>query len=161
MDCSLPGFSVHGILQERILEWVAISFSRGSSQLRNQTWISCIAGRFFTEWALRKPLIYALIHDICFSLSDLLHPVRQSLGPSTPLQMAQFHSFLWLSNMRLLKKPVQSVSPTVVSYFMLFENIYTFVLKIVRKEWAFTESMPFFYAWRHMRVHTHGGTFFF
>ena len=48
MDCSLPGSSVHGILQARVLESVAISFSRGSSQLRNQTWVSCTAERFFT-----------------------------------------------------------------------------------------------------------------
>ena len=45
MDCSFPGSSAHGILPARILEWVAISFSRGSSQPRDQT---CIAGRFFT-----------------------------------------------------------------------------------------------------------------
>ena len=44
MDCSPPGFSVHGILQARILEWVAISFSRESFQPRDQTCISCIAG---------------------------------------------------------------------------------------------------------------------
>ena len=43
--------SIHGILQARILEWVAISFSRGSSQPKNQTWVSCIAGRFFTTSA--------------------------------------------------------------------------------------------------------------
>ena len=43
MDCSPPGFSVHGILQARILEWVAISFSRGSSQPKDQTHISCIS----------------------------------------------------------------------------------------------------------------------
>ena len=43
MDCSLPGSSVHRIFQARILEWVAISFSRGSSQLRNQTRVSCIS----------------------------------------------------------------------------------------------------------------------
>ena len=48
MDCSLPSSSVHGILQARILEWVAIPFSRGSSQARDQTWVSCIAGRFLT-----------------------------------------------------------------------------------------------------------------
>ena len=46
---SPPGSSVHGILQARILKWVAISFSRGSSLPRNQTWVSCIAGRFFTN----------------------------------------------------------------------------------------------------------------
>ena len=48
MDHSPPSSSVHGILQARILEWVAIPFSRGSSQPRDQTQVSCIAGRFFT-----------------------------------------------------------------------------------------------------------------
>ena len=48
MDYSLPGSSIHGILQARIQEWVAILFSRGSFQPRHQTWVSCIAGRFFT-----------------------------------------------------------------------------------------------------------------
>ena len=48
MDCSPLVFSVHGIPQAKILEWVAISFSRGSFQPRDQTNVSCIAGRFFT-----------------------------------------------------------------------------------------------------------------
>ena len=48
MDCSPPGSPVHEILQARILEWVAIPFSKGSSQPSDQTWISCIAGGFFT-----------------------------------------------------------------------------------------------------------------
>ena len=48
MDCSPPGSSVQGILQARILEWVAISFSRGSFQPREQTLVSGIVGRFFT-----------------------------------------------------------------------------------------------------------------
>ena len=47
MDCSLPGSSVHGIFQARELEWVAISFSKGSSQPRDQTHVSCIASRRF------------------------------------------------------------------------------------------------------------------
>ena len=50
-DCSLPGFSIHGIFQARVLEWVAISFSRRSSQPRDQTWISSIAGTRFALWA--------------------------------------------------------------------------------------------------------------
>ena len=54
MDCSLPGFFVHGIFQARVLEWVAISFSRGSSWPRNRTQVSCIAGRRFTLWATRE-----------------------------------------------------------------------------------------------------------
>ena len=54
MDCSMPGSSVHGVLQARTLEWVAIPFFRGSSQPRDQTLVSCIAGRFFTIWATRE-----------------------------------------------------------------------------------------------------------
>ena len=51
MDYSPPSSSIHGILQARILEWVVISFSRGSSQLRDQIWVCCLTGRFFTSWA--------------------------------------------------------------------------------------------------------------
>ena len=54
MNCSSLGFSVHEVLQARILEWVAIPFSRGSSWLRDQTMVSCIVGRFFTIWATRE-----------------------------------------------------------------------------------------------------------
>ena len=60
MDYSLPGSFTHGIFQARILEWVAISFSRGSSQPRDLAQVSCIAGRllhcsgFFANWAIRE-----------------------------------------------------------------------------------------------------------
>jgi len=54
MNCSLPGSFVHGILQKRILEWVAVLFSRGSSPPRDQTQVSCFAGRFFAVWAIRE-----------------------------------------------------------------------------------------------------------
>ena len=57
MDCSLPGSSIHGIFQTRILKWVAISFSRESSQLRDKTQVSCIAGRLLTIWAIREVAI--------------------------------------------------------------------------------------------------------
>ena len=53
-DCSLPGFSIHGIFQARILEWVAISFSRGSSRPRSPA----LAGRFFTVCVTREAHIY-------------------------------------------------------------------------------------------------------
>ena len=49
MDCSPPGSSVHGILQARILEWVAIPFSGGSSWHRDRTWVSYMASRFLTS----------------------------------------------------------------------------------------------------------------
>ena len=51
MDCILPGSYIHGISQARILEWVAISFSRGSCPPRGWTHVSCIVGRLFTIWA--------------------------------------------------------------------------------------------------------------
>ena len=54
MACSLPGSSVHRIFQARVLEWVAISFSRGSSWPRDRSRISHIAGRRFTVWATRE-----------------------------------------------------------------------------------------------------------
>ena len=55
-DCSPPGSSVHGILQARIPEWVAMPSSRGSSQPRDQTQVSCIAGGFFTAESPGKPV---------------------------------------------------------------------------------------------------------
>ena len=54
MDCILPGSSVHGIFQAIVLEWIAISFSRGSSQTRDWTQVSHIVDRHFTVWATRE-----------------------------------------------------------------------------------------------------------
>ena len=59
VDCSLPGSSVHGIPQARILQWIAMCSSRGSSQPRYQTQGSPTAGRFFTIWATREA------HEYC------------------------------------------------------------------------------------------------
>ena len=52
MDCNLLGFSIHGILQARILEWTATSFSKGSSQPRDRSWVSHIGGIRFDLWAI-------------------------------------------------------------------------------------------------------------
>ena len=68
MDCSPPSPEVHGFLQARLLEWVAISFYRGSSQLRNQTRISCIALRFFNAEPPGKPVS---LHGLAINLSLL------------------------------------------------------------------------------------------
>ena len=67
MVCSLPGSSVHGIFQAKILEWVAISFSRGSSWPSDRTRVSLIAGRCFTLWATREtnPPTRDQIHTPC------------------------------------------------------------------------------------------------
>ena len=68
MDCSPPGSSVHGILQARIPEWVAIPFSRGSSWRRDQTQVSHIAGRFFTIWDPREAPAIEALSEISLSL---------------------------------------------------------------------------------------------
>ena len=67
MDCSLPGSSLRGILQARVLEWVAISFSRGSSWPRDGTWVSRIPGRRFNLWATREA---QLVVQLCPTLCD-------------------------------------------------------------------------------------------
>ena len=66
-------YIIHGVLQARILEWVALPFSRGSSQPRVQTQVSCIAGRFFTSWATREaPVISVIWMWSCSVVSDSL-----------------------------------------------------------------------------------------
>ena len=74
MDYNPPGSSVHGILQARILEWVSMIFFRGSSQLRDQTGISCIAGGFFTTESPGKPnttliFVFAFIWSLSLCVS--------------------------------------------------------------------------------------------
>ena len=72
-DCSPPSYSVRGVLQARILEWVAVPFSRGSSWPRGWSPVSCIAGGFFTVWAIGKTLRSLLIW---LSLSFFIHKTR-------------------------------------------------------------------------------------
>ena len=74
-NCSLPGFSVHGILQARIQEWIAIPFSRGSSQPRDLSLLSCIAGRLFTVWATQKSssCLISPLYPYCYIITKCLH----------------------------------------------------------------------------------------
>ena len=74
-DCSLPGSSIHGIFQARVLEWVAISYSRGSSWPRDRTQVSHIAGRRFTVWATREVTLSLLLYKT-HKLGDLGHVVK-------------------------------------------------------------------------------------
>ena len=65
------GSFAHGILQRRIPKCVAIPFSRGYSWLRDQTWVSCIAGRFFTIWANREVHIHIYINIYIYNILDI------------------------------------------------------------------------------------------
>ena len=107
MDCSLPGSSIHGIFQARILEWVAISFSRGSSQPRDRSQVSCIVSRCFTVWAtmqvttqLPKSFLFPLPFEyiwkpICFTFK--IDPKIQPFLfiPNTPVQVLSLLFKCW------------------------------------------------------------------
>ena len=94
MDCHPSGSSVHGIFQARVLEWVAISSSRGSSQPRNQTCMSCIAGGFFTCCS-GKPCLY--MSDIPDRVSAMGYYVSSSNRMLKYLLIKQFfHVFKML-----------------------------------------------------------------
>ena len=87
MNCSLPGFSFHGIFQGRILEWAAISSSRGSSRPRDQihvSCVSCVAGGFFTTEPPGKPLNYRVC--LCLTLFLCLHWFPPAAAAAKSLQ---------------------------------------------------------------------------
>ena len=95
MVCRPP--SVYGILQARMLEWVAIPFSRGFSQPRDQTQVSCIAGRFFTIWAIRED-----------PFKHLLRANRQYLRKTSSEESKKaLEGVLWFPAINL--KPIQAL----------------------------------------------------
>ena len=94
--CDPMDYRVHGILQARILKWIAIPFSRGSSQTRDQTQVPCTAGRFFTSWATReargKWFLLRLRENVCEC--TLSHSVLSDSLQPHGLQPARSLSFL-------------------------------------------------------------------
>ena len=90
VDCSLQGASLHGILRARVLEWVAISFSRGSSRPRDQTRVSRIAGArdyciFLSTWKLISCHQVRTVHYIQFStVAQSCSTLCVPMNPSTP-----------------------------------------------------------------------------
>ena len=122
MDCNPPGSSGHGILQARILEWVAISFSRGSSRPRDTAHISCLAGRFLTTESPGNPQLslgpWKFIHCLCISLEGAPTMGRQYVirqRTSTTRSCLPFHPpSVWLhqelpSSRRPKKVPEQMI----------------------------------------------------
>ena len=78
MDCSLPGSSVHGISQSRILEWVALSSSRESSSPRGQTHISCIGRQILYHWAMGKAQVFS--YTVCLFEGDKSGWITEKAG---------------------------------------------------------------------------------
>ena len=114
MDYNPPGSSVHGIVQARILQWIAISFFRGSSQPRHQTNVSCIGRWILYHWATREALITtnkSLNFPGCFTSCSLIHtlPLRLESSPCFPAY------YVCLVNCSHSSRPAQTFSS--LSYF--------------------------------------------
>ena len=118
IDCSPPGSYVHGVLQARILEWVAMSSSRGSSQPRDQTQVSCIAGGVFAVWATREALEnqycpfdrrgYCVLEIIKWLLSVITKLVSEAGAELQPHDLFQFEGVFisyWLLRSSHLSGP--------------------------------------------------------
>ena len=107
MDCHPPGFSAHGIYQARRLEWVVIPFSRGSFQPRDESQVSCIAGRFFTIWTTREANLVTnffiswtmqalILISLCNTTCNSRLCYQISPGPGLPWSKLVYHSVLCL-----------------------------------------------------------------
>ena len=96
VSCSPPGSSILGILQARILEWVAIFFSRGTSRPRNRTQVSCIAGRCFNLWATKEggPKVLLTLNRFPFTC----FPDRQPLLTYLDFKNSYFKNALTLAD---------------------------------------------------------------
>ena len=129
--CDLVDYTVHGILQARILEWITFPFSRGSSQPRDWTQVSHFAGGFFTSWAISSvqshpalcnpmacgtpgfPVHHQLLEftqSNVHGVSDALQPSHPLLSPSPPaFNLSQHQSlFLWISSSQQVVSVLES-----------------------------------------------------
>ena len=112
--CDPMGHTVLGILQARILAWVAFPFSRGPSQPRNRTQVSCIAGGFFTSWAMKEAPATATAKSLqsCPTLCD---PIPGTLQARTLGWVAISFSSAWKWNVKVKS----------LSHVWLFETPWT------------------------------------
>ena len=125
MDCSLSGSSVHGILQARILDWVAIPFSKGSSQPRSRTQVSCTAGRFFIIWVTREA-------HLCLSIYIFISP--SPFSSLLSIQMVTFHlshsgSFFFSSFNNGFQRSYQYIISFLATFNLHLELFYLVILK--------------------------------
>ena len=123
MDCSLPGSSIQGIFQARILEWVAISLSRGSSWPRDRTQVSRIVGRRFTIWAAVKDLtvcFFALFCEFIISKLKKNQFIARILYPFS----LYFH----------FNRKCPHCIPTSLDYFKKWTKKTCLIIKLIAKE---------------------------
>ena len=133
--CSPPSSSVHGIFQARILEWVDISFSRRSSQRRNRIWFSCIAGRFFNNWARGKSLINDILgfklHCVYIHMSIHTHIIKCAL------KIAHIYVgcvYTYVISRHSICLDISGNFYTLITFFM--------TLQFSRAQWRYHVSIP-------------------
>ena len=125
MDCSLLGFAINGIFQARVLEWVAISFSRGSSRPRDRIQVSLIVGRCFTLWATREAYVahkntclldlHLYLHSgLIIKWTGLISKSIPGLGKSTEEGIGYSHQYSWTSLVAQLVKNLPAMWETWV-----------------------------------------------
>ena len=156
MDCSPPGSSVHGTLQARVLEWAAISFSRGSSRPRDQTQVSRIAGRRFNLWATRE----------AHSIYNTKLPIHLPSIPSPPWQPRACS--LGSQHPHLVAKPPHSNLPEgkllgerrrkteCTGNFCIFLSIFLWILNY-SKMWSLTKKSFSYCFWPKKAYFVGGG----
>ena len=126
MDCSPSGSSVHGILPTRILEWVAISFPRGSSRPKDRDQVSCIANRFFINGATREAPFYTHIVPQNSTPSQLKYPACGLLCKVLCPHQSDFISHS--SNSSGLVSPVPDTSCPYLTQKLLILFLYLNIL---------------------------------
>ena len=143
MDCSLPGSSIHGIFQARILEWVDISFSRRSSPPRDWTRVSNIVGRCFTIWATREVSKGDLCFYNCFSpWTQLLSHCSGPVIRDSWLLVSEWHPCV----MRSMMEGSSSLLPSWLAFASMKSPLY---------ELGWEQEDPVFsayHAWRRTSV---------
>ena len=124
MDYNAPGSSVHGISQARTLEWVAISFSRGSSQPRDWICLSCIGRQVVYHWATWEALfniVCVCYTSLCLTLRD---PLDSSLPGSSVYGISQARTLEWVAMYSPVDLPspgIEPVSPALSGRFFTTE----------------------------------------
>ena len=125
MDCSPQGSSVHGIFQARILEWVAIPLSRGSSRPSDWTLVCSIAGRFLTIWATMVPCIHLALQSSRWVQGLAFCPQISNGSEELIFQSAQLLTYYWhrASTLKLLTCGTRNQKEQCFFLFLRFRTL--------------------------------------
>ena len=120
-DCNLPVSSVLGILQAKILGWVSIPFSRGSSQLRDRTLVSCIASGFFTIWVTKEAQMMLWVNENAY-LEWNRHLVN----------ISGFHACFFMFWMHVLPFWNLRCYLIIIIHMQIFQKFYIFLQQFIK-----------------------------